>query len=196
MLRVTLIRHAESVANTDADVICGRSPEVPLSARGELQCLELKRKLQNREFTSVFCSPTLRTQMTLQRALGQETKFETEVRLHEQDVGEWQGASRKLKFTPEVYSNMNRSHIDYRHPGGESIRETGQRTMTFLNSLTPAKHGENVIVFTHQMAIRAVLQHVLLSEEAFAWRLGCDNASVTELVREANGKWIVVRVNA
>lgn len=199
MLRIVLVRHAESVANTDPDLICGRSPETPLSEKGKVQCDALQAKLASLgPFEGVYASPTVRTQDTARRSLRslrslEINEIQLEPLLHEQCVGEWEGCSRKAKFSPDVYARMNALHIDYAHPGGESIRETGQRAKAWLDSL-PA--NQSVIVFTHSMVIRAVLQWVLKSEEQMAWRLGCDNASVSEIVREPNGCYLLVRMNA
>lgn len=194
MLRIVLVRHAESVANTDPDLICGRSPETPLSEKGRAQCAALKAKLARMgPFTAVYASPTVRTQETALLSLEVKEQLKLEACLHEQCVGEWEGCSRKAKFSADVYVRMNQLHIDYAHPGGESIRETGRRVKAWLDSVPG---DQSIVVFTHSMVIRAVMQWVLKSEECMAWRLGCDNASVSEIIREPDGHYVLARMNA
>lgn len=91
-MKVTLIRHAESVANLQPDIICGRTPETPLSEEGIRQARLLGDHLVfTREDTSrVYTSPTRRTRETAQISLGNTLSFIESPALHELDQGVWE----------------------------------------------------------------------------------------------------------
>ena len=70
-IRVALIRHAESVANTQLHVIGGRSNHSPLTAAGEQQAVELGEKLKAVGYSPdvIYSSPAVRTLETARIAL-------------------------------------------------------------------------------------------------------------------------------
>src|SRR5437016_5008783 len=79
-MRLILIRHAESEANLNPDLICGRSPSTPLSQRGHIQaekvaehlfCLYASSSLfsETEKKVKIYCSSAVRAKVTAQICL-------------------------------------------------------------------------------------------------------------------------------
>ena len=113
-IRVALIRHAESVANTQLHVIGGRSNHSPLTAAGEQQAVELGEKLKAVGYSPdvIYSSPAVRTLETARIALavtGYPKVVQVDDRLQELEQGEWTGRLRADTYTPRMSARIARS---------------------------------------------------------------------------------------
>ena len=184
-IRVALIRHAESVANTQLHVIGGRSNHSPLTAAGEQQAVELGEKLKAVGYSPdvIYSSPAVRTLETARIALavtGYPKVVQVDDRLQELEQGEWTGRLRADTYTPRMSARIARSGVDFAAPGGESMRDVGQRMHNWLRSLASAGPTE-VLAFTHGVAIRCLAGLVEDWPHERVWKTHTANCSVTVL---------------
>ena len=189
-IRVALIRHAESVANTQLHVIGGRSNHSPLTAAGEQQAVELGEKLKAVGYSPdvIYSSPAVRTLETARIALavtGYPKVVQVDDRLQELEQGEWTGRLRADTYTPRMSARIARSGVDFAAPGGESMRDVGQRMHNWLRSLASDGTTE-VLAFTHGVAIRCLTGLVEDWPHERIWKTHLGNCSIT--VFEVDGQ--------
>jgi broad specificity phosphatase PhoE len=126
----------------------------------------------------------------------------TTIDLEEQHQGDWEGQPRAQLYTAEVHRAMLDLHVDFHAPNGESLRDVRHRASTFLHTVLPLLQEKSerehrslsIAFFTHGMLIRTMIQHLMGSDETMAWRIGCQNVSLSEFVLDKHGT-IVVRIN-
>ena len=139
--RIILIRHGESLGNTDR-VYFSTEPDSQqeLSNRGYSQAvvagLKLRRLVGN-ETCRFFTSPYMRTRQTLSAILkanfiGQAVQISSEPRLREQDFGNFQD----MATMDAVFAERQRfGRFFYRFPDGEAGTDVFDRVATFLSYL-------------------------------------------------------------
>ena len=195
-IRVALIRHAESVANTQLHVIGGRSNHSPLTAAGEQQAVELGERLKAVAYSPdvVYSSPAVRTLETARIAMsvtGYLNVVQIDDRLQELEQGEWTGRLRADTYTPTMSARIARSGVDFAAPGGESMRDVGQRMHSWLRSLASDGSAE-VLAFTHGVAIRCLAGLVEDWPHERIWKTHLGNCSIT--VFEVDGESVKLRL--
>lgn len=199
-----LIRHGESVRNTQPDLI-GQDAEEPLSKHGETQAKMLGRHfaVKGIEFNKVFYSPYKRARDTWKIAsehFENPDKFGVSVNeFREYSAGDMKDKSRKEIYgNPDLMSEMNELGMLFKFPNGESLYEVQQRAVTWLTKypLHPSlrKDGDSIALFTHGMVIKCILQHFMQFNQKMAWRINIDNTSVSSLAFK-HGVWHVNYIN-
>ncbi len=161
-MKIYIIRHGETTANAEG-VFQGWTDN-QLNEKGiELAGLT-GRELTNVRFDLAVSSPLQRARQTAEivlRASGSDCAIETDDRLKEMHMGEWEGK----KFRPgerEVDAESCRTFFQDplavgRLPGGESVRDVMVRSQEFLRDLARREEYENVLVSTHGCTLRAML---------------------------------------
>jgi broad specificity phosphatase PhoE len=179
MKEITLIRHAESQANLDG--IWNGQVDGPLSPAGEASLDAIGKRLHDRRFDLVVCSPLQRARYT---AAAFTSDFEVWDSLAELDIGRWEGKAREEIFAEE--GEYLREAIGGRQLpmgfDGESLDDLHRRATGAIDALA-ADLGEDgrAAVVTHGGFIQEVLQRHLAGRgqrvHAFA-----GNTSLTRLI--------------
>ncbi|HSH17804.1 MAG TPA: histidine phosphatase family protein [Candidatus Saccharimonadales bacterium] len=181
-----LIRHAETVMNTNPHLIGGRSNETPLTAKGIEQAKRLGRSLLAKGImpTKVFASPARRAIDTARYSL-MEMGLNMEPLIQDaiQELGQGP-AEGKLKtdiYTAPVRKDIARLGKDFKLEGGESMNDVGLRmsgwiteTFTAIDSEEPPKYFIN----THGGAIKYLASHILGWSHRQTYETEIDNTSV------------------
>ena len=139
--RIILIRHGESLGNTDKKCFSNTpDSQIELTDRGYAQAavagMKL-RKLVGNETVRFFHSPYMRTRQTLSAILkanfiGQAVQISSEPRLREQDFGNFQD----MATMDAVFAERQRfGRFFYRFPDGEAGTDVFDRVATFLSYL-------------------------------------------------------------
>jgi broad specificity phosphatase PhoE len=160
-MRVIIARHGESTANT-MRIFSNRQAVHPLTEKGKEQALTLAHRLEGVPFAQIFTSPILRaveTTRTVCAVTGEN--FTVVDALRELDMGEYEGRGDEQAW--EDFSQLwkdwyvNGNH-EKRLPGGESLIESRQRGVSFLQSLT-AEYTPNdtILCVSHGGLINAVI---------------------------------------
>lgn len=153
-LRVTLVRHARSVAN-DASVWQGQH-ESPLSPEGQVQAKRLADRLAGRSFDLVVASDLGRAQET---AAALDRPFDTDPAWREMSLGGWEGKTFEevSRLHPDLLEALRRGEAISFGGTGETLAEFEQRALAALDRLVERVGEGSVLVVTHGGVIDAVV---------------------------------------
>lgn len=206
-LRVHLIRHGESAANTKPHLIGGRSPRTPLTAMGAKQAEALGKrfKAEGLIFNAIFTSTLLRAQQTariMAMAAGvPQARIRKVPALAEFSQGSWEGRPRKDIYSPQTLTYINLKSADFIPPGGESQRMVERRVTTWLennilwNEAFIRDHPQaNIALVSHGIALKCLLHYALGFSQQLIWRIDLANCSISRLRFNAMG-WHLESIN-
>jgi broad specificity phosphatase PhoE len=146
MARLILIRHGESVANSERRFTHG--PHEPLSRRGREEALARGRLLLGRfDPVAIYSSPFVRALETA-RLVGRVLGLEPVVvdALREQDFGELRGQPYGAL---DDAARARAGRWRFRPPGGETLEEVFARAGPALDAIAERHLGAEVIVVSH-----------------------------------------------
>jgi broad specificity phosphatase PhoE len=202
MLRFYFIRHAESEANANNHIICGRSDHVPLSERGLLQAQLLARRLHQEDmhFDQWFSSVSLRARQTAEAVARQFQHPLEQIQFSDQLVeigkGEWEGKVRQEIYTPEMRRMILNDSYEFRPPGGESQKDVEERMWKWINGLAQSQNGRDldIAIFSHGFAIKSLLVRLLGTPPQSVYQIITHNSSINGIKYDGE-RWYVERVN-
>ena len=163
MARLILLRHGESQWNLE-NRFTGWV-DVPLSTRGIEEAKNAGIKLRSFRFDRAFTSVLQRAIETLRLVLdtiGQSNiPIEKDKALNERMYGDLQGlnkAETAKKYGEEQVKIWRRSY-DVRPPGGESLKDTAERTLPYYErAIKPyLLKGETILIAAHGNSLRALV---------------------------------------
>jgi alpha-ribazole phosphatase len=144
-------RHAESTANTAHLLNSDPAQRFGLTARGERQARRLGEQLAHLEIDQAVCTRFLRTQQTIELALGERrTPLRVEPDLDEVHAGAFDGAPMT-----EYWSWKERHRHSERFPGGESLDEAARRYAAALRRLL-SRDEQITLIVCHELALRYI----------------------------------------
>ncbi len=178
-IRITLVRHGESVANR-VQRWQGQG-DSPLSDLGREQARYAGHRLSRTRFDRVISSDLLRARDTAQ-ASGHV--FETDSEWREFDVGAWEGLTRE-EVNERYPDEMERLKAGEDIPmgGGESYSRFSARIDRALLKLrSEMRPGDHALVVCHGGVIGTLIAGLLGLRGKSRWPLGrASNTSVSEL---------------
>ncbi len=163
---LVLLRHGESVWNLE-NRFTGWT-DVPLSPHGEQEAHAAGKKLHGHHFDIAYTSELVRAQKTLDIVLeeiGQPNiPVIQNVALNERHYGDLQGlnkAETAIKFGEEQVHLWRRSYA-VAPPGGESLKDTADRTLPYFDShiKKDLMDGKNVLVTAHGNSLRSIVMRL------------------------------------
>lgn len=196
--RITLVRHAETKANQKR-AFSGRK-EVPVSDYGYQQIYDLTKSLKDRDYVAIYSSPMTRAVETV-KSVAQHLKKEVEIDqdLLELSYGKLEGTPRneiKDKF-PEVWDFFLKYDYFKGVEGQEEIEDGAKRLHDCLVRLSNLHPGEEILVASHGMVIRAffcLIQNIPWTEFMTTERIR--NTAVNELEYDLDtGKFTILVYN-
>ncbi len=202
-IELYLIRHAETVMNTNPHLIGGRSNETELTAEGIEQSKRLGRYfLSNQIFpVHVYSSPAVRTLKTAEYALTEMSLDVTPLvcdSLQELSQGYAEGNLRSAVYTDTVLSEISRLGKDFKLPGGESMNEVGKRMHGWVQETfdenSTGEGPERNFVFTHGGTIKYFASHLLNWSHEQTFKTAVENASISLFIRK-DGEWHLEYLN-
>lgn len=167
---LTIVRHGRTEANRDG-LLLGRL-DVDLDELGRAQAAALAAHVGPAD--RIVASPLRRT---LQTAEAWGAPVETDDRWIELDYGEFDGTP--TKDVPRETWAQWRHDLDFRPPGGESIRRLGRRVRAACEDLADDARDRHVVVVSHVSPIKAAIAWALDVPDDIAWRMFVAPASVT-----------------
>jgi probable phosphoglycerate mutase len=171
---LVVVRHGRTAHNASG-LLLGRL-DPPLDELGREQAAALARAVG--PVDRVISSPLQRTRETA-AAFGVEV--EVDERWIELDYGEYDGVP--LGEVPsEVWARW-RADVDFTPPGGESLRQLGERVRDALDEL--AHRGSaterTTVIVTHVSPVKAAVGWALGAGDEVSWRLWVAPASITRI---------------
>ena len=197
-----LIRHGESEANKQKDLVGGRDNDTPLSERGRYQADLLGKRFKKFGvvFDEVYSSTAKRALETAER-VGKRAGFSLDdvvatPEILEMDMGKWEGRPRVEVYTPEMIDKINSNNWRFAPPGGESQRAVEKRMLAWINHTIVSKYPQqaNVAVFSHGMAIKCLFRGIMRSSPKQTYKINLDNTSITRLKYTKRG-WHLITLN-
>ena len=189
---IYLIRHGLTAANKD-NVFAGRTPE-PLHPEGMAQLAEVGKSLAECGISKIFCGPLARTRTSagiVGELLG--VPIAAEEALTEISIPHWDGLTKetiRARFGPQ-YPTWLDDPAGFHVPGCETIAEVQRRAVVFLETLFHEYPGQNLLVVSHLIVVRALLLHYLARPIADFRAIKVGNAQVTTLSRDERGETVV-----
>jgi probable phosphoglycerate mutase len=165
-LRLLLIRHGESVANTEGRMQGGRF-DSPLTARGRDQAKALLKRLQGEGWrpSVVYASDLRRAAETAGiLAAGLDAPLILDARLREYDIGVLGGVIwREVEVLyPELWRRLQQDGGSPAIPGEEGFDALHGRLSSMVAGILAAHHeGETIAVVAHGGSLGMILAHLL-----------------------------------
>jgi len=195
MTTLIFIRHGESEANRNNFFAGQINPD--LMEKGIRQAeLTARYIADNYKINKIYSSDLIRAYKMAQ-CLNELVDTDIIVRreLRKINAGKWEGVSFDALF--ELYPvEMKKWIEDIGNsvcPGGESVKEMGERIIKAFTRIAEENDGKTVAVATHATPIRALQSMVKSGGFELMQEIGwVSNASVTVAEYE-NGKWTLVK---
>lgn len=177
-MNLVLVRHGQSEWNALNLFTGWKDPGLTDQGRQEAnQAGQLIQSL-NLDFDVMFTSALVRAQLTGDIILNiiKQTHIPTikNQALNERNYGDLAGLNKddaRAKWGAEQVQIWRRSY-DIPPPGGESLKDTGERVMPYFNQeiLPLIKKGQNILISAHGNSLRSMIKFL-------------DNISDTEIVK-------------
>lgn len=173
-----VMRHGRTEANAGG-LLLGRA-DPALDETGRAQAATL---------ASIVPFPSLVVSSPLQRCRETAATFGAPVEIDERwielDYGDWD--QTPIASVPPAAWARWRADLDFRPPGGESLRELGTRVRAACDDLAARARDGEVVVVTHVSPYKAALAWALQVGDEISWRLHVVPASVSRIGIRAAG---------
>jgi probable phosphoglycerate mutase len=183
------VEHRPSDRLVEADGVIGAHRDPDLSELGRRQAIALGQRLRDVAPRALFVTPLARTQQTA-APLADELQLQTLVDpdLREVYLGDWEGLfGRHPDQGPVIRRMLELGRWDV-IPNAEPMEQLSQRVRDALERVADAgAPGGTVVAIVHGGIVAEACRQVTGSRP-FAF-LHAENASITRLVRLADGRW-------
>jgi len=192
---ILLVRHGQTDSNLNGFYM-GWSGE-DLNEQGYTQAHSLSSRLASFSIASVYTSPLKRaynTAMVIAKPHNLELKVLDD--LIEMQLGDWQGLhiNEIARQWPDLWRQWQTDPTDVTVPNGESFRQAMARIIRAYNTIVAANQGGQVLIVTHEVAVKVIAIHVLGAPSSIYRKFEIANASLSA-IRIANGKTRLVTLN-
>lgn len=198
MTRLYLVRHGETDSNVEGRTQGAR--DVPLNDLGRRQADAVAAKLSTARLVAVYASTASRaldTAAPIAAAHGLEVR--ADARFAELDQGELDGLTgEELRHEHAEFLHRWRDGdpTDLRMPGGETLGEVQQRMVAGAEEALAGVGGDAAVaIVSHNLALRALLCHILDIPLASFRRFHHDLAAIAEVEVPADADWFVLGLN-
>ena len=171
-MTLVVVRHGRTAANAGG-LLLGRA-DPPLDDTGRTQAAALAGTVGRP--ARVVSSPLQRCRETA-AAFGVDVEIDE--RWIELDYGEWD--QTPLASVPPADWATWRADLDFRPPGGETLRELGARVRAACEDVSATAIDEDVVVVTHVSPYKAALAWALGVDDSISWRLHVVPASISRV---------------
>lgn len=171
---IYVVRHGQTQLNS-RKALQGRS-DLPLNDTGRDQARTLAKLFLERgvSFSRVFSSPLVRAVETA-RLAAPGVPISCDERLVEMDYGPYEGMDLTSP-APEVIEFFSDFVHNPAPAGMEQLSSVVERTGTFIEEL--AGTTENVLVSTHAIAMKGILEYLTPGSEGSFWARNLGNCAV------------------
>ena len=195
---LVLVRHGQSEWNLLNLFTGWKDPDLTAQGVKEATAAGARLKALGYKYDIAYTSVLTRAQHTLRLILEQigQQGLETikDQALNERDYGELTGLNKddaRAKWGEEQVHIWRRS-FDVPPPGGESLKNTAERTLPYFNAeiLPRVLKGENVLVAAHGNSLRSIIMDLekLSGDEIVARELNTGEPIVYELNEDGSIK--------
>ncbi len=193
MPKLVLVRHGQSIWNLQ-NRFTGWI-DVPLTEKGKEEAYKAGELLKDIRFDVAYTSMLTRAQETLRiilETIGLLIPVIKDQALNERHYGALQGLNKdraREKWGKEIVHLWRRSY-DIPPPEGESLKDTAERTIPFLERaiMGDIKDGRDVLVVAHGNSLRSIVMYLekLSPEEIIKVEIPTGTPIVYELDKNEN----------
>jgi len=156
--RIYLVRHGQVVGHEEKRY--NGQGDVPLTPQGQAQFGMLQMRISGKPIKAVYSSDLSRClegARTLAAPFGLEPRARADLR--ELHIGDWEGRTwNELQAAyPQQWQARLEDIVNYRVPGGESLRDLAERLRPAIQEIVAAHPGEEVVVVGHGGVNRVIL---------------------------------------
>ena len=171
-----IIRHGETDLNSK-HVLQGRSDH-ELNEKGLEQGRKAGTWLKNEgiHFTKVYSSPLRRAVQTAE-CVARDATILTDERLIEMDYGPYEGMSL-LKPKKEVLKFFSDFANNPAPDGMEQLSDIVSRAGEFLETIKGECSQENVLISTHAIAMKGILEYIDINAKGKYWSKNIGNCEI------------------
>ena len=193
MATIYLVRHAESIANTQG-TYQGITYDTDLSEAGKQQAEALARLFDSVEIGQIIASPLKRTMQTaafVARAKDMEVFAERQI--IETNHGQWEGKHKdEIRRTwPRLYRKWQRFPSSTKFPDGEHFLETQKRVVIWWREFSQTE--KDSLVVSHDNIIRVIVAKILNMKLNRIWKFHLQPTAITQ-INSTNGTSALVRL--
>ncbi len=198
MVRLYLIRHAESMGNVE-EFFQG-SLDVEVSPKGLRQLEELKERFKViNQLDRIYTSPLKRAVKTARYVnYYQHLDLIRVPELAEINAGGFQGKkwSDLPAFYPHEYHDWKENQEEFQSPDGESMKDVYNRMVKAMDKIISENENKTIAVISHGCAIKTYQCYLLGKPLSYMSQLGwADNSSVSEIVFDENKNPDIIYLN-
>ena len=193
--QVYLFRHGE-VMFAETRRFIGHL-DVPLSARGEAQCVAQSARLRDVPLTALYSSDLVRARRSGELLGAPRGLVPVAVpALREMSMGRWEGltAEEIKRREPEAFDTWMTSVGEFPFPDGESVPDLVARAWPTFEGLVEAHAGDAIAIVVHGGTNRVLLCRALGLPLERLLAFGQGYGALTVLARKA-GRWALTRLN-
>ncbi|MDO8785123.1 MAG: histidine phosphatase family protein [Syntrophales bacterium] len=156
--RLYLLRHGQVVNFSEGKYNGHR--DVDITDIGVRQMEAMAKRLRNEHLAGVYCSDLLRAKRGAEIIAAEHgLRPQAYSTLRELNIGRWEGltpAETEEQF-PGALDKRRKGLVDYRIPGGESLRDLSKRVLPALRGILDVNRGGNVVLVAHGGVNRVIL---------------------------------------
>ena len=196
MATLILVRHGESVWNSERRIQGSLDPE--LSARGRRQTDLLVAHLGSHispAVAAIYASPLRRAAQTAARiAEAYRLPAIPDPDLREMFLGEWEGKTVVEIQTafPGRYERWLEDPLTFPAPGGEDLKAFERRVIGAIQRMQSDHAGADFVVVSHGGVIKALLCYALGLDIRHLFRLKQDNTAISRIQLDAGRQRVLL----
>jgi broad specificity phosphatase PhoE len=195
-MRVLFVRHGESYSQFQKDVVIGRSPEFSLTNQGQRQAHELGLHLRRMNIAQIFSSTCLRAAETAEiLSLSLKIPMQKDELLDERSQGDFEKRKKAEVYSEKIINRIHANQLTWKPPGGESLRDVGDRITLFLKSKSRRRKDSSVLIVTHLMVLWSVFYLCTKCRHAVLPRLIIENCGLMEIDFKFPDQFDLIRWN-
>ncbi|MFH0941773.1 MAG: histidine phosphatase family protein [Chloroflexota bacterium] len=193
-MKLILARHGETDGNV-AEVFRGRL-DIELNETGRKQARLMADSLAESKISAVFSSPLKRALETAQIVAARlGLKVSPAPELVDMDFGDWQGLSIKTVRDeyPELFARWLENPHHVKAPGGESLLDVRERTLSLVSRVTARGEGDTLMV-SHRVVNKVLICALLGLDDSHFWNIKLDTCGLSVFEIE-NGRFVLTGHN-
>ena len=191
------MRHAQSAAQLQREIVIGRTHDAPLTKTGLEQAEQWAKQWAEVPVATLYSSTCRRALQTAKPiAKVHKLSLQNAPLLVERSHGDLEGMAKSDAYTPELVEKIHADQWRWVPPGGESLEATGARVTQFLQCLEDPGEGRIVLAVTHQMLLWSVFHLCTRCHHAVLPRLPLRNGGIVEVETGGDPPLRLIRWNA
>lgn len=195
VISIYLVRHGQTAWNKE-EIFRGRT-DIPLDETGRRQAALVGQYFEDIAIHAIYTSPLARARETAEAiARVHHLKVEPLEAMVDMSFGDWEGHAHEeiREIDSETYRQWVESPHLARLPGGESLDDVRERSMTALEEIVRNHPGKSVVLVSHRVICKVLICAILGLDNSHFWQINQDTTAIN-LIQYRKGKYILSLMN-